>query len=98
LRIVSSVKVRAHIFLGGRVQGVLFRSETKIKAEKHGVTGWVRNLSDRRVEVVLEGDEKSVGQLIEFCRRGPPSARVMSIHVLWENYAGEFRDFEIRFG
>ena len=92
------MKVRAHVFLSGRVQGVFFRSETKYEAKKLGVSGWVRNLPDGRVEAVLEGEEKSVKELVEFCRRGPSGARVTGIDVMWENYTGEFKDFEIRYG
>ena len=90
------MKVRAHIFISGRVQGVFFRSETKREAKKRSVGGWVRNLPDDRVEAVFEGEEKSVKELVDFCRRGPPGARVAGMDVLWENYTGEFRGFEIR--
>jgi acylphosphatase len=90
------MKVRAHVFISGRVQGVLFRSETKHRAKKHSVNGWIRNLPDDRVEAVFEGEEENVKCLIEFCKRGPPTARVVGAEVAWERYAGKFRDFEIR--
>ncbi|MEM2105899.1 MAG: acylphosphatase [Candidatus Bathyarchaeia archaeon] len=89
--------IRAHVFVSGRVQGVFFRSETAHEAKKRGVKGWVRNLPDGRVEAVFEGEEKSVKELIEFCKRGPPGARVAKIEVLWEHPTGEFKDFEIRY-
>ena len=92
------MKARAHVFVRGRVQGVFFRSETRTEAKRHGVKGWVRNLPDGRVEAVLEGEEGNVKELIGFCKRGPPGARVTSVDVIWENYTGEFRDFEIRYG
>jgi len=92
------MKVRAHVVIAGRVQGVFFRSETKHEAQKLGVKGWVRNLPDGRVEAVLEGEEENVKKLIGFCRRGPPGARVTDVDVIWENYVGEFRNFEIRYG
>jgi len=91
------MKVRAHVFVSGRVQGVFFRSETRHEARLHGVKGWVRNLPDGRVEAVFEGEEEAVERLIEFCRRGPPGARVTKVEVKWENYTGEFRDFEIKY-
>ncbi len=91
------MKVRAHVFVSGRVQGVFFRSETRHEARLRGVTGWVRNLPDGRVEAVFEGEEEAVKELIEFCRRGPPGARVVKVDVKWENYTGEFRSFEIRY-
>ena len=90
------MNARAHVFISGRVQGVFFRSETRYEARKHGVTGWVHNLPDDRVEAVLEGEQENVKKLLEFCERGPPGAKVTSADVKWETYSGEFRDFEIR--
>jgi acylphosphatase len=87
--------VRAHVFVNGMVQGVFFRAETRREAKKHNVGGWVRNLSDGRVEVVLEGEEKDVKILIQFCTHGPPGAQVTNVDVIWERYSGEFRDFEM---
>jgi acylphosphatase len=92
------MKVRAHVFVSGMVQGVFFRSETQYEAKKRGVKGWVRNLPDGRVEAVFEGEEEKVKELINFCKHGPPGARVTSVDVRWENYTGEFKDFEIRYG
>lgn len=86
------------MFISGRVQGIFFRSETRNEAKKLAVKGLVRNLSDGRVEAVFEGEEKSVKELIEFCRRGPPGARVTDVDIIWENYTGEFRKFEVRYG
>ena len=91
------MKVRAHVFVSGRAQGVFFRSETRYEARLRGVKGWVRNLPDGRVEAVFEGEEGAVKELIEFCRRGPPGAKVTKIDVKWEDYTGEFKDFEIRY-
>jgi len=92
------LKVRAHVYVSGRVQGVFFRSETQDEALRHGLTGWVRNLPDGRLEAVFEGEKDKVDRLIEFCRRGPPSARVSKVDVQWENYTGEFQGFKIRYG
>jgi acylphosphatase len=91
------MKARAHVFIRGRVQGVFFRSETRYEARKLGVTGWVRNLEDDRVEAVFEGEEENIKKLVEFCRRGPPGAKVTGTDVIWESYSGEFRDFQIRY-
>ena len=91
------MRARAHVFISGRVQGVFFRSETRYEAKKHGVTGWVRNLPDDRVEAVFEGEQENVKKLLEFCRRGPSGAKVTNADVNWETYSGEFRDFEIRY-
>ncbi|MEM2336045.1 MAG: acylphosphatase [Candidatus Bathyarchaeia archaeon] len=91
------MKVRAHVFVSGRVQGVFFRYETRREARLRGVKGWVRNLPDGRVEAVFEGEEEAVKEMIDFCRHGPPGAKVTKVDVRWENYTGEFRDFEIRY-
>jgi acylphosphatase len=92
------MKTRAHVFVRGRVQGVFFRSEIRYEAGKRGVNGWVRNLPDGRVEAVFEGEQRDVEALIDFCKRGPPGARVGGVNVIMENYRGEFADFEIRYG
>ena len=92
------MKARAHVFISGRVQGVFFRSETRYEARKHGVTGWVRNLPDYRVEAVFEGEETTVRQLVDFCKRGPLGARVTNAKAVWETYTGEFDSFEARSG
>jgi acylphosphatase len=92
------MKTRAHVFVSGRVQGIFFRSETKHKAESHNVKGWVRNLLDGRVEAVFEGEAEAVKALIEFCKRGPPGARVTNVDLRWENSTGEFDAFKVRYG
>lgn len=91
------MKVRVQIFISGKVQGVYFRSYTKRKAKRHSVKGWVRNLSDGRVETVLEGKEEDVKRVIEFCRKGPPQAEVKDIKILWKEHEGEFLAFKIRY-
>jgi len=93
----SGRMVRAHIFISGRVQGVFFRSNMRNVASRYGVTGWVRNLPDGRVEAVLEGREDAVMRVLEWAREGPPLARVDDVEVFWEEYKGEFKDFRIRY-
>jgi acylphosphatase len=93
----KEMKTRAHMIVSGRVQGVFFRTETKYEADSHGVKGWVRNLPDGRVEAVFEGEEKAVKALVEFCKRGPPGARVNSVDLTWENFTGEFDGFKIKY-
>jgi len=91
------VKARAHIFVSGRVQGVFFRTETVEFAERLDLTGWVRNLSDGRVEAIFEGDEENVEKAVDFCRKGPPGAHVLNLNVEWEQWKGEFQDFRIKY-
>lgn len=78
------------------MQGVGFRWAVEDAAGVEGVTGWVRNLPDGRVEAIFAGDEAAVHRMVEFCRRGPAAARVDDLQVLWEEDAGEFEDFSIR--
>ena len=92
------MKVRAHVFVSGRVHGVFFRSETEYKAVRRNVCGWVRNLPDGRVEAIFEGEKKAVEELVDFCRTGPRGARVSKVEVRWEDYTGEFKGFRIRYG
>jgi acylphosphatase len=88
------MKIRVRVFVSGRVQGVFFREETRCRTKEHNVAGWVRNLSDGRVEAVFEGEDRDVTNMIEFCRRGPPAARVTSVGVREEPYSDEYVDFE----
>ncbi len=88
--------IRVHIYISGRVQGVLYRSNTKRRGRKLGLTGWVRNLPDGRVEAVVEGEEERVEELIQWCRRGPPSALVTGLEIKREPPTDEFENFSIR--
>lgn len=91
------MKVRAHVFISGFVQGVFFRSNTKRMADMLGLKGWVRNLPDGRVEAVFEGEKPAVDEIIKWCHKGPPGAEVEKVEVIWEDYTGEFKDFKIRY-
>lgn len=90
-------KVRAHIVVDGRVQGVCFRLDTRRAALKRKVTGWVKNLPDGRVEAVLEGNETDVKSMLKWCEKGPPLARVSNVSLTWEPYTGELDGFDITF-
>ena len=97
-RKTKNLKARAHVLVNGRVQGVFFRSQTKRNADRHDLTGWVRNLQDGRVEAVFEGEKDAVQKLIEFCKHGPIGARVTNIDLTWEIYTGEYDRFKIKYG
>jgi len=90
-------KTRAHVFISGFVQGVGFRFFAILNARKLGISGFVRNLTDGRVEVVAEGELESVDALIERLRKGPPGANVVGVDVRLEKYEGEFSDFSVEF-
>ena len=74
-------RTRVHVFVSGDVQGVLFRQAIADKANEQGVTGWVRNLPDGRVEAVLEGPRDEVYRVVGLCRAGPKGARVANVQV-----------------
>lgn len=65
-----------HGFVSGRVQGVFFRAETRIQATALGLSGWVRNLPDGRVEVLISGPESAIEAMRKWLARGPAGARV----------------------
>jgi acylphosphatase len=88
-------KTRAHVFIRGKVQGVYFRQNTKQVATRYGVTGWVCNLSDGRVEAVFEGDKLDVNKVLDWCRVGPSNSRVDDVDVRFERYTGDFVNFAI---
>ncbi len=66
-------------FVSGKVQGVGFRQFTIKEAERLDLDGWVRNLLDGRVEVLVEGEESAVGELVDWLRRGPERAEVSGV-------------------
>lgn len=88
-------KIRAHVYVTGRVQGVYFRQNTRHQAQMRSVKGWVRNLSDGRVEAVFEGEEDPVKAMVDFCGRGPAGSAVTDVAVIWEPFANEFLSFAI---
>ena len=81
----------------GKVQGVFFRATTKKEADRASVMGWVRNLPDGRIEAVFEGDQKEVEEMVAWVRRGGPVfSSVEDLGVTWEDYKGEYDNFEIK--
>ncbi|MFW5787544.1 MAG: acylphosphatase [Halanaerobiales bacterium] len=90
-------KIKRHVYLSGKVQGVGFRAFIRKKANELGVKGWVKNLYDGRVEAVFVGEAEDVETMIEFVKEGPRFANVNNIRVLEEDYEGRFDSFEIKF-
>lgn len=88
---------RYHLFITGKVQGVWYRQSMLKEAIKLGVKGWVKNLSDGRVEAVIEGDEKVLKELIRWCHIGPPGAIVTKIDIIEEPASSEFLSFKIMY-
>ena len=88
---------RAHLIISGRVQGVCFRIETARAARPLNVRGWVRNLPDGSVEALFEGEKADVERAIQWCRKGPPRARVDQVQVHDEPYRGDLKAFDIAY-
>lgn len=91
---MSTTRVRVRI--EGRVQGVFFRSSVEDRAAGLGVTGWIRNTPDGSVEAEFEGESSAVDELLDFCRQGPPRARVEQVHVQELDPVQEERGFRVR--
>jgi acylphosphatase len=84
---------RAHVYVTGYVQGVFFRHSMAKRARDLGLSGWVRNLDDGRVEAVVEGEESDVEEVVDWCRSGPPHATVEHVEASWEPATREFSGF-----
>ncbi len=84
-----------HCLVRGRVQGVFFRSSTQREAKRLGLTGWVKNLADGTVEVVAEGEDEALRELLGWLQRGPTAARVERVDSRWRGYLGEWGSFSI---
>lgn len=88
---------RVHVMISGRVQGVWFRATTKKKADKLGLTGWVRNTTDGRVEAVFEGKHALITQMLGWCHQGPPLAKVETVNISKEPATHEFHTFSMQY-
>ena len=86
---------QVHCVVRGRVQGVFFRASAQREAKRLGLTGWVRNLADGSVEIVVEGEDEQVRELLQWAQHGPSAARVDRVDTRWRSYTGEFSDFRI---
>src|SRR5215208_6234322 len=90
-------KVRAHMWVKGRVQNVGFRAYVEYSARQiGGLTGWVRNVGYDTVEAIAEGERVNVERLIEIMKSGPRSSRVDDANVEWKTVTGEFREFGVK--
>ncbi len=94
---------QAHIFVSGFVQGIGFRAFVKSHAQKLGLTGWVRNTEDGRVEAVFQGShslssgqaKEAIEEMISLCNKGPFLSEVTEIDVAWGEKTEQFSSFEI---
>jgi acylphosphatase len=90
-------RVRAHVWVKGRVQNVGFRAHVEYSARQiGGLTGWVRNVGYDTVEAIAEGEPVKVERLIQSMKDGPRGSRVDESKVVWENPTSEFERFGVR--
>jgi acylphosphatase len=92
-----STLMRLSAIVHGRVQGVFFRDFTRRQAWALSLTGYVRNLPDGAVEVVVEGPQDELQQLLEQVKAGPSGAHVEKVDLHWGDSRGEFDRFEVRY-
>jgi acylphosphatase len=84
---------QVQVVVRGRVQGVYFRASTQREAKRLGLTGWVKNRPDGNVEVLAEGEEEGLKDLIAWANKGPSAARVERVDVRWRGFSGDLADF-----
>ena len=89
---------KLQVQIEGRVQGVFFRDSTRREAAELGLSGWVRNLEDGRVEACFVGPREACERALAFARMGPPRSDVTHVDVHWEKASPEDAPgrFEIR--
>jgi acylphosphatase len=86
---------QVQLFVRGRVQGVFFRASAQREAKRLGLTGWVKNRPDGAVELLAEGEEDALKELLGWAHHGPSAARVERVDIRWRSFVGDFSDFRI---
>ncbi len=91
------MRKRLHVYYSGMVQGVGFRFTAERVARSLGLSGWVKNLSDGRVEVVCEGEESGLADFLNKIKNGPMKHYINDSEVIWQEAREEFGEFSIKF-
>jgi acylphosphatase len=86
---------QVQLVVRGRVQGVYFRASTQREAKRLGLTGWVKNRPDGNVDILAEGEEEGLKDLIAWANKGPSASRVERVDVRWRGFSGDYPDFRI---
>lgn len=89
-------QVKMRILIEGRLQGINFRYHTQQQAQKLGVTGFIRTLSDGRTEIVVQGDENQVTKMLDWCQQEPQSSQIKTILYRYDEQTEQFSDFAVR--
>jgi len=90
------MKKQVHAYYSGRVQGVGFRFTARSIAEEFGVSGWVKNLGDSRVEILAEAPEETLKKFLDKITQYF-SRYIQDTEIEWQPASGEFKDFTIAF-
>lgn len=90
-------EVSLHAIIYGRVQGVFFRDFVDTRANRLGITGYVRNLPEGSVEIRAEGERERLEELIGYLRAGSPPAGVEKVVTTWSEHTGDYSSFNIRY-
>ena len=85
---------QVHLLISGFVQGVGYREFVRNEAQKLGLAGWVRNLSDNRVEVAAQGSEEILKKFIKICEKGPFLSDVKNVAIEWQEPSEVFSEFK----
>ena len=93
---MNDERARVHLHISGKVQGVYYRVTAADEARRLGLTGWVRNLPDGRVEAVAEGSRRHLDRFVAWCRHGPPAAEVSNIDTTWADATGDLEPFQVQ--
>lgn len=84
-----------HIFVSGQVQGVGFRWYCRDIARSAGIAGWVKNLPDGRVEIIVEGGKENIKQFLTQLKNGYLARNIKDVQEIEEEYQGESKEFKI---
>lgn len=85
------------IKISGQVQGIFFRAQTQDLASNLDLKGYVENLADGTVLIVVEGEKENLEKLLNWAKNGPELAKVEKVDIKWEKPTGEFESFQIKY-
>jgi acylphosphatase len=86
---------RVKIKITGKVQGIFFRVHVKSFAIRNNITGYAKNINDNALEVLAEGEDNAILNIIEYCKKGPEGAIVEKLDIEEQSYKNEFKGFSI---
>lgn len=87
--------IQARLVISGRVQGVFYRASCQDVANGYGLNGYAKNLPSGQVQVLVQGSKENIERLIEWCKKGPPHAKVTDVKVEWQDITEKFVSFDV---